>query len=152
MPNHVHLLLKQNREVGVVKFMRKVNGGYALYYNKKYHRKGYLFQGRFKSVHVKDNEQLKTVFVYIHTNPVAFLYPHWKEKGIKNPKKVIDFIENKYRWSSYFDYLGNKNFPSLTSRKFLLRVMGGVEGCKEFVNGWLFYKKELNDLGTVGIE
>jgi len=151
MPNHIHLLLKQLKDGGITQFMRKFGTGYATYFNKKYNRKGHLFQGRFKAVHIKDNEQLKTVFVYIHANPISLIEPKWKEKGIKNSQKVIKFLEN-YKWSSYSDYLGKKNFPSVTKRDFLLKVMGGREGCREFVEGWIKYKKELKSLIEVAIE
>ena len=145
MPIHIHLLVRQLKNDGISKFMNKF-GGYAHYFNQKYERKGHLFQDRFQSVHIKDDEQLKTAFVYIHTNPVSLVEPGWKEKGIKNLEEVINFIEN-YKWSSYADYIGGKNFPSLTSRDFLLEVMEGVEGCRKFVNGWLEYKKK----GTPGV-
>jgi len=150
MPNHIHLLVKQLRENGVSKFSQKF-GGYALYYNKKYKRKGHLFQDRFRAIHIKTNDQLQTVFVYIHTNPVAIIFPRWKEKGIKDFKKTRNFIEN-YRWSSYSDYLEKKNFPSITSRDFLKKVMGEPGECREFVNGWLRYKRELADFDEVAIE
>lgn len=138
MPNHIHLILKQLKDNGISEFMKKM-GGYVSYFNLKYERKGHLFQDKFKAVYVKDDEQLKTAFVYVHTNHVSLIEPGWKEKGIKDLARVINFIE-KYKWSSYADYIGGKNFPSLTSREFLLEVMEGAEGCKKFVNGWLEYK------------
>jgi len=150
MPNHVHLLLRQLREKGISKFMQKL-GAYALYFNQRYKRKGHLFQGRYKIVPIKDNEQLKTVFVYIHSNPVSIVVPGWREKGIRNIKKVIRYLED-YRWSSYPDYLGKENFPSITSREFLIKVMRGKEGCREFVNGWLKFKKELANFEEVATE
>ncbi len=150
MPNHVHLLLKQFRKNGISKFMQKF-GGYALYYNGKYGRKGHLFQDKFKEVHIEDDRQLRTAFVYIHTNPVALIFPGWKEKGITSVKKAATFIE-KYRWSSYSDYLGKKNFPSVTSREFMKQVMGEPKDCRDFVNDWLKFKRELADLDYVGIE
>jgi putative transposase len=151
MPNHIHLLVRQIKEEGITQFMRKFGTGYATYFNQKYNRKGHLFQNRFRAVHIKTNEQLKTVFVYIHTNGISLIEPKWKELGIKNPEKVIKFLEN-YKWSSYSDYLGKKNFPSVTKRDFLLKVMGGSEGCREFVEGWIKYKKELKDLEGIAIE
>jgi putative transposase len=151
MPNHIHLLLRQIKNDGITQFMKKFGTGYAVYFNKKYNRKGHLFQGRFRAVHIKTNEQLRTVFVYIHTNGVSLLEPKWKEKGIINLKKVIKFLEN-YKWSSYADYLSKKNFPSLTKRGFLLKVMGGKKGCREFVNGWIEYKKELGDFNKIALE
>jgi len=150
MPNHVHLLLKQKQDDGISKFMQKF-GGYALYYNKKYTRKGHLFQDKFQAVRVKTDEQLQTVFVYIHTNPVAIIFPGWKENGIKDFKKAQNFIEN-YRWSSYPDYLERKNFPSVTNRGFLKKVMGEPKNCKSFVNDWLKYKRELADFAKLAIE
>lgn len=140
MPNHFHLLLKQLKNDGVSEFMRKT-GGYATYFNQKYNRKGRLFQNHFWSTHIEDDEQLKTEFVYVHTNPVSLVEPGWKEKGIKDLNGAKKFIE-KYKWSSYADYIGGKNFPSLTSRNFMLDVMGDVEGCRDFVHGWLKHKSE----------
>ena len=143
MPNHIHILVKQLKDNGITKFMNKF-GGYAFYFNQKHQRKGHLFQDRFKAVHIEDDEQLKTTFVYVCTNPVSLVEPGWKEKGVKDLEKTVKFIEN-YKWSSYADYIGGKNFPSLTSRDFLLGVMEGADGCRNFVNGWLEYKAELAD-------
>ncbi|MBU2539601.1 transposase [Patescibacteria group bacterium] len=147
MSNHLHLLLKQLKDNGITQFMKKVGGGYAKYFNDKYSRKGHLFS-RFQVVHIKTDEQLKNVFTYIHTNRISIIEPGWKEAGIKNPEKVIEFLEND-KWHSYPDYLGKKNFPSVTEREFLLDIMNGAEGCREFINNWIKYKKELKDLGDI---
>lgn len=152
MPNHIHLLVRQLKDEGITKFMRKAGTGYASYFNKKYERKGHLFQGRFRAVHIKNEEQLKNVFVYIHTNPLSLIEPRWREEGIRDLERAIEFLENDYRWSSYLDYRGKKNFPSLTQREFLLQIMGEEEGCQGLVEGWLRYKKELKDLGGVALE
>jgi len=140
MPNHIHLLVRQLKADGITKFMSKFGTGYAGYFNRKYKRKGYVFQNRFKDVHIKDDNQLRVVFTYIHTNPISLIEPKWKEKGIKNPKKVVDFLEN-YKWSSYQDYINKKNFPSVTEREFLSEVMNGVEGCREAIKNWIIDKK-----------
>jgi putative transposase len=150
MPNHLHLILRQLKDNGTVEFMKKVNGGYAKYFNEKYSRKGHLYN-RFKAVHVADDIQLKTVFTYVHTNLISLIEPGWKEKGIENPEKVKDFLENNKR-HSYPDYLGQKNFPSITQRDFLLEIMGGVEGCRADVGNWIDCKKELRDLGNIILE
>lgn len=138
MPNHVHLLLKQSQSNGISYFMKKVGGGYANYFNKKYQRKGHLFS-KFKAVHIKDDKQLKNVFAYIHCNPISLMEAKWKEKGVSNPKKVIKFLEN-YKWSSYRDYIGVENFTSLTSRNFFHELLGGVSGCRLAVEDWVRYK------------
>ena len=152
MPNHLHLLVRQLVEGGISKFIKKLNGGYGGYFNRKYKRKGYVFQDRFTAVHIKTEEQLKVVFVYIHTNPISLIEPKWKEIGIKNPEKAIEFLENEYRWSSYPDYIGKKNFPSVTDREFVLKVMGGEEGCKEFVRAWIKYKGKIREFAELALE
>lgn len=151
MPNHIHLLLRQIKENGITKFMSKIGTGYAGYFNRKYNRKGYVFQNRFLDVPIKNDEQLKTVFVYTHTNPTSLVEPGWKEKGIENPKKVIEFLE-KYKWSSYSDYINKINFPSVTEREFLSEIMGGEQGCKDFVEDWIKYKKGIREFPEILLE
>ena len=151
MPNHIHLLLRQIKDDGITQFMRKFGAGYAAYFNKRYNRQGHLFQSRFRAVHVKNDEQLKTVFVYIHSNGISLIEPKWKEVGIKNPKKVIKFLED-YKWSSYQDYIGIKNFSSVSERKFLLDVMGGEKGCRNFVENWIKYKEDLRFWNKIILE
>ena len=110
MPNHIHLLLKQIKKDGIHKFMVKLGSGYGRYFNQKNQRKGYVFQNRFKSVHIKDDNQFKIIVPYIFTNPLALIYPGFKEKGVKDFKKAKGFLES-YKWSSYQDCIGIKNFP-----------------------------------------
>jgi putative transposase len=145
MPNHLHLLLRQLKDNGISSFMRKFGAGYPAYFNKRYDRVGHLFQGRFRAVSVDSIEQLKNTFVYINVNPTDLIEVGWKEKGIKEPEKAIKFLEN-YKWSSYPDYAGNKNFPSLTNREFILETLGGKENCKNFVEEWIRYKGEISAL------
>ena len=151
MPNHIHLLARQLKEGGITKFMSKVGTGYGGYFNRKYDRKGYVLQDRFSVVRIKNDEQLKTVFVYIHTNPISLIKPKWKEIGIKNPEETIKFVEN-YKWSSYSDYIGKENFPSVAERKFLLRIMGGEQGCKDFIENWIRYKREIGKFTNLALE
>lgn len=151
MPNHLHLLLKQIKSEGITKFMVKTGTGYGGYFNRKYNRKGYVFQNRFLSVPIKNDNQLKIIFTYIHTNPISLIEPNWKGRGIKNPKKVIEFLEN-YKWSSYQDYLGVKNFPSVTERESILEIMSGKQGCKDFIKNWVRYKGELKKFPNLFLE
>jgi len=147
MPNHIHLLLRQIKNRGITEFMRKVGLGYAGYFNAKYHRKGHLFQ-RFRAIHIAGTEQLKTVLTYIHANPISLIEPGWKENGIKNTDEVLKFLEN-YKWSSYQDCLGIKNFPSVTEREFMLEILGGAQGCKDFVENWVKYKGKIKQFPKI---
>lgn len=151
MPNHIHLLLRQLKNGGITKFMRKVGAGYGGYFNKKNSRKGYVFQNRFRSVYIESDGQLKTVFTYIHTNPISLIEPGWKGRGINNPKEAIKFLE-EYKWSSYQDYIGKKNFPSVTDRDFMTEAMGGTEGCAVEIKNWVEYKKKTDKFQDILLE
>jgi len=150
MPNHIHLLVRQLVDNGISNYMQKMGSGYACWFKEKYeqNRTGHFFQDRFHAVHIANDAQLKTVLVYIFTNPIALIEPGWKERGVASVEKSINFLENEYRWSSYWDCLGKKNFPSIIEKEkdFVLAVLGGKEGCKEAVDEWIKYKGELRKL------
>lgn len=151
MPNHLHLLVRQLKKGGISKFMAKLGTGYGGYFNRKYSHQGHVFQRTFTAVHIKNEDQLKVVFVYIHTNPLSLIEPKWKELGIKDPERAIKFLE-EYKWSSYLDYIGKKNFPSVTDREFILKIIGGEEGCKNFVESWIKYKGKIKEYTYLSLE
>ena len=136
MPNHFHLLIKQKVDGGVIQFMQKLGTGYTNYFNKKYKRVGSLFQGRFKAVLVEEEAHFIHLPYYIHLNPLDLKFPEWRNKEIRNYKEVMKFLEN-YRWSSFLDYLGKKNFPSVTQREFLNEFFGGLKQYKKDITKWL---------------
>lgn len=151
IPNHIHLLVRQLKDDGIIKFMTKVGIGFGKYFNTKYKRKGYVFQNRFKSVRIQNDDQLKIVWAYIHANPASLIEPAWKENGINDFKKAIGFIEN-YKWSSYSDYLNKLNFPSVTDRDFVLNTLGGNRKCKELVENYLEYQGRKKDFTDFPLE
>lgn len=136
MPNHFHLLLKQIKEGGIIQFMQKFGGGFAKYFNLKYQRTGALFQGRYKIIPVKREEHFLHLPYYIHFNALDLIMPEWRKGEIRNYREAIKFLET-YRWSSYLDYLGKKNFPSVTQREFLLKIFGGFKDYEAGVKKWL---------------
>jgi putative transposase len=136
MPNHYHLLISPKIENGVSKFMKKLNMGYAKYFNQKYERKGALFEGRYKSIIVTDEAHFVHLPYYIHLNPLDLKFPEWRNGMIKNHKGALEFLEN-YRWSSYLDYIGKKNFPSVTYREFLSECLGSPKQYEKNTIEWL---------------
>jgi hypothetical protein len=50
--------------------MRQVNANYAIYFNKKYKRTGHLWQGRYSSWYIVNEEYLYSLFRYIEHNPI----------------------------------------------------------------------------------
>jgi putative transposase len=69
MDNHYHLLLRST-DLPLAKLMRPLNGLYARWYNRKYSRRGYLFQDRFKSIVCQDQEYARQIIRYINLNPI----------------------------------------------------------------------------------
>ncbi|MBI2056046.1 MAG: transposase [Candidatus Sungbacteria bacterium] len=129
MPNHYHLLLTQKKDNGITDFMRKLGVGYAMYFNQKYNRSGTLFQGAFKAIRVIKESHFLHLPFYIHANPLDLKFPEWREQKIRNYKAAMKFLEN-YRWSSFPDYIGKMNFPSVTNKEFLLNFFGSTNSYK----------------------
>ena len=102
MPNHFHILVTPLVENGVTTFMRKLTTGYSMYFNKKHFRTGSLFEGRFKSEHVDDDNYLKYLFSYIHLNPVKLIQSDWQQAGIRGKEEALRYLK-EYRYSSYID-------------------------------------------------
>lgn len=115
MPNHFHLLVKENLEVkppeqknsGISLFMQKLLTAYSMYFNRKYKRRGSLFEGTFNARHADRDEYLKYLYAYIHLNPIGIIDKGWKNKKIHNYDIAKKHLEN-YKYSSYLDYIGEK--------------------------------------------
>ncbi|MFY9462809.1 MAG: transposase [Candidatus Sungiibacteriota bacterium] len=150
MPNHYHLLVRQIQENGIVRFLHKLGGGYATYFNQKYRRTGSLFEGRFKSVLVERQAHFIHLPFYIHANPLDLKFPTWRKHELAKPQEAMKFLEN-YRWSSFPDYIGKKNFPSVTQRQFLLQFFGGSEAYKKQTLS-LLHEMDLESISEVALE
>jgi len=150
MSNHYHLLIRPLFDDGVFKFMKKLNTGYAKYFNEKYSRKGALFEGRYKLVPIIEQSHFIHIPYYIHLNPLDFVAHEWRHRQLNNPQKAIEFLEN-YRWSSHLDYLGKKNFPSVTSREFLLEIFGGAEKYKKEIYEWI-KNLDINEINKLTLD
>jgi len=114
MNNHFHLLVSEEIEGGITQFIRKLGVGYAKYFNEKYSRSGTLFQGRTKRVQIERDAHFLHILNYIHLNPLDYLdgSHDWRSRSIQNYEEALAYLD-KYRWSSYLDYCGTRNFPSL---------------------------------------
>lgn len=104
MGNHVHLLIKEEKEP-LERIFKRIGSRYVYWYNTKYQRVGHLFQDRYKSEPVETDEYFLTVVRYIHQNPV--------KAGLV--KQCGD-----YAFSSYNEY-----FESITiiDKDFLLKMV-----------------------------
>src|SRR3989338_3208682 len=102
MKNHYHLLLSERVEGGLTMFLRKLNVGYANYFNEKYRRSGSLFQGRTKKAHINSEAYFLHIGNYIHFNPLDYFSAgrEWRTRTLTHPSKAHAYLM-KYRWSSY---------------------------------------------------
>lgn len=125
MNNHYHLLLSPADDdlAKLSLYMKKLNGGYAKFFNEKYERSGYLWQGKYKRVHIKQDAQFTYIPYYIHLNPLDISNKLWREGRIEDFDSASLHL-NSYRWSSFQDYCGTKNFPSLLYTEELSRLLG----------------------------
>jgi len=70
MPNHYHILLRQEEDGAIGSFMQNVFNRYVKAYNVWCGRSGTLFQGPFKAKLVDHEEYLMYPCRYIHLNPL----------------------------------------------------------------------------------
>lgn len=125
MGNHYHLLLSEVSEGGLTQFIRKLNVGYAKYFNERYKRSGTLFQGRTKKILIDTDSHFLHILNYVHFNPLDFSSKtrKWREFTIADSDEAFEQLK-KYRWSSFLDYCGTKNFPSVLQ----MEIFGGLFG------------------------
>jgi putative transposase len=85
MGNHYHLVI-ETPDGNLSKGMRQLNGVYTQAFNRRHHRVGHLFQGRFKGILVQKESHYLEVCRYVVLNPV-------RAKAVKQPRE--------WAWSSY---------------------------------------------------
>ncbi|MBI2837232.1 MAG: transposase [Acidobacteria bacterium] len=90
MPNHYHMLCETpGGDLG--RMMRDLNGQYAQGFNRRHRRVGHLWQARYKAILVQEGEYFLECSRHIHLNP--------NRSGLTRPAE-------RYRWSSYRNYVG----------------------------------------------
>ena len=86
MTNHVHLLITPCDVSGPAKLMRDLGQRYVQYFNRRYGRRGTLWEGRFYSCLVESAAYVLACYRYIELNPV---------------RAAMAASASQYRWSSY---------------------------------------------------
>jgi putative transposase len=106
MSNHFHLVA-QTRRANLTRWMHWLSVAYTVYFNRRHHRSGHLFQGRFKSFLVQGGDgYLLTLSRYVHLNPVRGV-----SLGRGTPSERRERLR-AFPWSSYQGYAGlGHQFP-----------------------------------------
>lgn len=153
MPNHFHIYITINSHMSdmwenegnknvISEFMRKLLTAYVKYFNAKYKRTGGLFEGPFKSNHVKNNNQARYLFSYIHLNPIKLIQKDWKKEGIKDIQKSLNFLQ-RYKWSSYLDFSGVKRRENkIINLEDFPNYFSDDKNFKKEILEWIKYQKE----------
>ena len=107
MNNHYHLLI-ETKEENLSKAMKYINENYAVYFNKRYNRSGHLWQGRFfSSLLFNDQEHFWIVARYIEQNPIR-----------ANIVKQIDH----YKYQSLFQLKYSQKYDNLLKNSDILSM------------------------------
>jgi REP-associated tyrosine transposase len=137
MPNHFHLLLKQNTDTGISTFMKHLLNSYTRFFNTKYNRVGPVYQGVFKAVHIETDEQFLHLSRYIHLNPLV--------SGIITEKAFLS-----YPWSSLQLFL--HNYSGFLDPKPVLAFFPSPQKYLQFVLDQKDYGKELERIKHLTLE
>jgi REP element-mobilizing transposase RayT len=108
MPNHYHVTL-QPSAANLSEAVRRVNGIYALWWNKRHERVGHVFQGRFKDQVVDREGYLLALSRYVVLNPV-------RAGLVQRPED--------WRWSSYSATAGLAPSPAFLAADATLQLFG----------------------------
>ena len=134
MPTHIHLLLEQNIDNGITKYLTKLLNSFSRYFNLYHHRRGPLWESHFKSILVNTDSQLLHLTRYIHLNPVS-------ANLVKKPEK--------WQFSSYNEYLG-KITNGICDWQDIIDI--NSDKYQKFVNSRIAYQKELSRIKHLLIE
>jgi putative transposase len=132
MPNHVHVLLKSGGD-GLSTFMRRLLTGYAVSFNLRHQRSGYLFQNRYKSIVCEEDAYFKELVRYIHLNPIR--------AGIV---ETLDGLSS-YPWTGHAVLVGNIEQPWMASED-VLTWFGNTRELA--IGGYLRYMLQGLDQGS----
>ena len=113
MPNHLHLLIRTGSEP-ISRLMHRLLTGFAVSYNRRHDRTGHVFQGRFKSILVQEENYFLKLINYIHLNPLK--------------AKLVNSLEelDVYKWSGH-PYLVGKMVCDWMKRDAVLKHFGDTE-------------------------
>ncbi|MEJ2422629.1 MAG: transposase [Acidobacteriota bacterium] len=110
MGNHYHLVI-ETPEPTLSRGMRQINGEYTQAFNRRHHRAGHLFQGRFKAIVAEKESHLLELCRYVVLNPV-------RARGMK-----VKAPED-WSWSSYRATAGKVKPPKWLTVSWILSQFG----------------------------
>ncbi len=121
MPDHIHLLVKPQKELTLSKTMQGVTLCYTQYINKKYNKSGRLWESRYYSCIVDKENYLWTAARYIEQNP--------KRAGIVNIEEAYPYSSAKAHVTGIVDeVLGEEIFGEKGRSEYVDFLHGHIKG------------------------
>jgi len=126
MNNHFHLLLRP-KEANISRIVQSLLVSHTQRYRKHYRSGGHVWQGRFKSPVIQNDEHLLTVLRYIEANPLraglvkrADEYPwsSYRVHGLGEADELVDPLATYDELSPY---------PKIRARKWAAKVHRPLE-------------------------
>lgn len=106
MPNHFHILIKCMNDGSISKYMQKVLGSYARYFNNKYKKQGYKFENKFQYRRIENDYDLQNTIDYIYHNPAKLLDKEYKHIDLLNGKYKLSAQQKSYIKNYPYTYKG----------------------------------------------
>ena len=125
LPNHYHLLVRQDGAHAAGLLPQRVFNSYSKAYNKRYGHSGTLFEGNYRVLPVEDEGYLLHLCRYIHLNPLLH--------GL-----VSDVSDWPY--SNYPEWIGDRE-GTLVDRAFVLERFPQPGSYRSFVQAYLVEHK-----------
>lgn len=142
MPNHFHILATQVEDVGISKFMHRLQTAYTMYFNGKHQRVGRLLEGTFKARHIESDDHLKFIFSYIHLNPAKLFSEAWKRASAPE-LATLSLRVSEYKYSSIGEYMAEK-FRIISPKQYP-KYFSGARDMKKIMDFWLRYKRDFSN-------
>lgn len=169
MSNHAHFLIYTDDVMQISKLMSQTNTKYAIYYNQRHNRCGFVFRSRYKAEEIVSYHHFLSCINYIHNNPVKAQmcktpgeykyssYNEYKEKEILiNKNKIIqifkkyhmdisDIFNGKYEAYRFIEHEESNNIEEIKNQiieNFL------INNKMKSINDIIYNKKFLKDIVT----
>ncbi|MCX6143445.1 MAG: transposase [Ignavibacteriales bacterium] len=130
MPNHYHMLVRQDLTGSISRFLQTTFNAYVQYFNILERHSGTLFQGPAKSRLIESDAQLMRCLAYVHTNPVR-----------------ASLVRNAMEWeyTDYATWAGNSGV-NLASRQLRNCLIESGKAYQEFVKAYLLKGDSEDDM------
>lgn len=130
MPNHYHLILRQNGDQSLSRFIKSTFQSYVQSFNHRNLRTGKLFEGKTQGKLIDETEYLLHLCRYIHLNPVEAGFVH----------KADD-----WKYSNFLEFIGKRN-EVLFDPDFMETYAYEIANYREFVEEYDTLRKENKEI------